>query len=182
MQKPIPLPSFTDLRTQFIYDADTGRIQYRKRVNKKRRVRDEAGNLFTLGAGTYRMVLAEYPVGPAKRVFAHRVIWRLMTADEPPEQIDHFNGNTLDNRWDNLRDGSDGVNSRNRALHKNNTSGWCGVTWDAKRRKWVARMGLNGETFHLGVFSDKEEAGKVAHDARIKHGFSERHGRSEVDE
>ncbi|GAA0586584.1 HNH endonuclease [Halomonas salifodinae] len=161
---------------QFDYDEDTGRIQYRKLSNKARRASSEAGHVADVGGALYRVVAVEYPSGKSRQVYAHRVIWKLMTAQEPPREIDHINGNTQDNRWANMRDGSGGANSKNRAMPKNNTSGACGVVWDKATGFWVARMGLGGVQRTLGYFENKEDAARAARSERLKNGFTERHG------
>ena len=51
--------------------------------------------------------------------------------------IDHINGNTLDNRKENLRICTNKQNIRNSGKYKNNTSGFKGVTWSYG--KWNAR-------------------------------------------
>lgn len=176
MTKPVLLPAFCDLRTQFVYDEDSGVIQYRKLSTKARRSRNEAGYVTEFENAPYRMVLVEYPSGQTRQIFAHRVIWKLMTAEEPPEEVDHINGDTLNNRWANLRDGSGVVNRRNRALHKNNTSGYCGVSWNSSKHLWYARAGVDGKEISLGLFKSKAEANKAAREFRLKNGFTDRHG------
>ena len=47
---------------------------------------------------------------------------------------------------------------RNNKLQKNNTSGYPGVTWHDKNGKWVARITFRGKTYHLGYFTNKDEA------------------------
>lgn len=46
----------------------------------------------------------------------------------------------------------------NRRKNLNNTSGYKGVVWFPKTKKWRARIGLNGERISLGLFSTREEA------------------------
>jgi len=49
------------------------------------------------------------------RIFrAHRIIWFIMTGEEPLDIIDHVNGDGSDNRWSNLREATRIENSRNR--------------------------------------------------------------------
>lgn len=79
----------------------------------------------------------------------------------PPEGtvVDHINGNTLDNRRNNLRICTQSGNQKNRNnLNKNNTSGFRGITWDKFRNKWVAQLSLNYKHIYLGRYDSIEDA------------------------
>lgn len=84
-------------------------------------------------------------------------------------QVDHRNGDTLDNQRDNLRVASNAQNTKNRKRHKNNTSGVKGV--DRHEGKWRARIMAGGKSLCLGHFNTAEEA----HEA-YKAKASELHG------
>ena len=86
---------------------------------------------------------------------AHRLIWLLETGRWPTNQIDHINGDKLDNRFCNLRDVDNFTNSRNR---KNNTSGVVGVSFDKVNQKWVSQTYIDGKARNLGRYDTKEEA------------------------
>jgi hypothetical protein len=75
---------------------------------------------------------------------------------EKNQEIDHINGNTLDNRKINLRICSHFQNSKNRKKQINNTSGYKGVTKDHK--KWMAQILINYKRKYLGRFNTKKEA------------------------
>lgn len=68
------------------------------------------------------------------------------------EEVDHKNGNTLDNQRLNLRHCTHAENSRNRLNSKNSTSGYKGVGWHKIGKKWQARIGYNNKRKHLGLF------------------------------
>lgn len=71
---------------------------------------------------------------------------------------DHENRNELDNRKSNLRKATQKENSRNRSVAKNNTSGFIGVYFSQKARKWWAMIEVNGNKLYLGLFSNKTDA------------------------
>ena len=82
---------------------------------------------------------------------------------------DHINHNRLDNRRSNLRFVTRSVNSHNRSIAKNNTSGLVGVSWNKSDKKWVAQIGKNKTTYPLGKFDSKEEAYEAYAEAAKKH-------------
>lgn len=60
-------------------------------------------------------------------------------------------------------------NGENRTgLNANNKSGLRGVSWAKDRNKWMASVRHQGKKLNLGYFTDKEEAGRVAQEAREK--------------
>lgn len=91
--------------------------------------------------------------------FAHRLAW-LWVNGELPEgaEIDHINGDTLDNRIANLRLATRAQNGANQGLRRNNTSGVKGVSWDAKRGRWFASITIEGKSKALGRFDDFDDA------------------------
>lgn len=96
-----------------------------------------------------------------REYYGHRLAFLYMTGEWPKKQADHKNTNRSDNRWDNLREATQAQNKTNLKLRSNNTSGYKGVTWDAKLSKWKAQIGYGGKHIYLGVFSDKEDAKKA---------------------
>jgi hypothetical protein len=90
--------------------------------------------------------------GRVEKVWMHRLIAR------PPEgmEIDHVNGDRLDNRRANLRVVSHSENMRNRH-YGYGTSQHRGVSRRANGR-WLAQAGLHGKKHHIGVFDDESEA------------------------
>lgn len=80
-------------------------------------------------------------------------------------QVDHINGDGLDNRKENLRLVSVSQNQINRGLPVNNTSGFKGVSWMSSCNKWFAqiRATVNGKKTqkYLGLFLCKESAARA---------------------
>lgn len=93
------------------------------------------------------------------RMFFHKEV-----TNTTSEIIDHINMNKLDNRKCNLRIADKKINSINRDLQSNNTTGHKGIYFDKRYGTWNARVTVNRKTIHLGTYSTKEQA--IA--ARIK--------------
>lgn len=90
-----------------------------------------------------------------------RLVWLYFTSQHPQFTIDHkITKNTLDDRFENLRDIPNGKNVLNRGLSKANTSNFKGVSLKKGRIKkpWVAQIRFDGKTENLGYYATKEEA------------------------
>ena len=85
------------------------------------------------------------------------------------KQIDHIDGNKLNNNIANLRVANNSVNMMNRGVMRNNTSGCKGVFWDKEFSKWRVAIGVNKKLKSFGRFVDKELADLVAVMAREKY-------------
>ena len=72
--------------------------------------------------------------------------------------VDHINRNSTDNRRCNLRLCTNSENMHNRGPQTNNVSGFKGVSWNKRDRKWQSHICLRGKRMHLGYFSSPEDA------------------------
>ena len=72
--------------------------------------------------------------------------------------VDHINGNCLDNRRENLRLVTRSQNCANKVKSKSNTSGYKGVHFCIQTGKWRAIIMVKGKSKGLGRFATKEEA------------------------
>jgi hypothetical protein len=96
----------------------------------------------------------------------HRIIWVLMTGEEPPDLIDHIDGNQKNNAWSNLRAATKSQNMMNRGVQTNNRLGAKGIYWWEKRKKYVVQIKKNRAKVFQGYFDTIEDA-KVAHAAAV---------------
>lgn len=71
-------------------------------------------------------------------------------------QVDHIDGNGLNNQKANLRVVTNRQNCMNR--HHKKTSRYPGVTWDKRGKKWVAQAQINGIHVHIGTFPTEDLA------------------------
>ena len=89
----------------------------------------------------------------------HRVIWKLYHGEDPKYFIDHINGVRDDNRIENLREATSIENVRNiNKLVKRNTSGYVGVSFCTKRKRYRTSIRYEGRSIHIGEFKDLNEA------------------------
>lgn len=72
--------------------------------------------------------------------------------------VDHINGNGLDNRLQNLRYATHSQNVFSTGMYSNNTSGTKGVYWEEKSGLWYSRITHDGTVHSLGWFKVKEDA------------------------
>lgn len=95
-----------------------------------------------------------------KTKYLHRAVLTRMLGREllSKEQVDHINGDPLDNRRVNLRLATSAQNTANRSRHKNNKTGLKGVCFFRRDKKYVAHICVDGKRIHLGVFLTPEEA------------------------
>jgi hypothetical protein len=101
-------------------------------------------------------------IGVSCRIYAaHRLAFLYMTGETPTE-VDHINRVKDDNRWSNLRSASRSENVANTPLRRDNSSGYRGVGWYPRYKKWCAKGRLCGKSVHLGYFASLEEAAEVA--------------------
>ncbi|WP_424138634.1 HNH endonuclease [Roseomonas chloroacetimidivorans] len=146
-----PLPPVDRLRSRLAYCPTTGVLRWRHTRPGPKSRSDDAGCVKPDG---YRYVRFE-----GGNYLAHRLIWLMMTGDEPGRFIDHINGEPSDNRWANLRLASHAENMRNSRMQRNNTSGFKGVRYDRARQRWIAEIKKDGRTIRLGRFGTAEAAG-----------------------
>lgn len=110
---------------------------------------------------TLGYAIRAWPGSHGRNMWMHREIM------QPPDgiQIDHINGNKLDNRVSNLRLATASQNHCNRPKSSRNTSGYKGV--GKRNGRWRVKIRLNGIDYHVGYFSSLEEAAQ-AYDVRAK--------------
>lgn len=89
----------------------------------------------------------------------HRIVYFLANGTDPGNLfIDHLDHNGRNNSPENLRLATNAENLRNRDKNKSNTSGYCGVSWEKRERKWVARITVDCRSLVLGRFDDIVDA------------------------
>lgn len=114
---------------------------------------------------SYYAVYTQYGKERKINIRMHRVITNCPDGYE----VDHINGNTLDNRRCNLRICIKRDNQKNKKIYKNNTSGYKGVSWSKANKKWIASIKINGCQKYLGLYSTPEKAHEAYKAAALKY-------------
>lgn len=88
----------------------------------------------------------------------HVYMHRLITACPSGMEVDHIDGDGLNNQKLNLRLCRRLHNSRNRLPQVNNSSGQSGVYFHHGRQKWYAQISLQGKRYYIGCFPNLSDA------------------------
>ena len=98
----------------------------------------------------------------SRTLLSHRVIWKIVTDNEPPDLIDHEDTDGFNNRWKNLRDATLSQNRINsdeaEGVHRLKNGGG-----------WQAYIGINRKLIHLGTFATESEAKQARVEATKKY-------------
>ncbi|MCU0501532.1 MAG: HNH endonuclease [Anaerolineae bacterium] len=140
----------TDLRCALDYDPLTGIFRWKVAVSSAAKVGAIAGCKHHSGYWQIRF--------QKNSVFAHRLAWLHYYGHYPNDQIDHLNGDRLDNRIDNLRDVTPSINLQNakRPSKNKKSAPYRGVYKEGN--SYRARISINGKSIHLGRFVTPEMA------------------------
>lgn len=150
------------LREALKYDPLTGVFTNRIDRGKKAKKGNSVGYLESSG---YLQISFD------NRIYRlHRLAWLHVKGAWPEGVIDHINGDKQDNRFCNLRDVPQSVNSQNkRRASSNNQLGILGVSPVAGNGKFLAQIKFDGKQRRLGEFSTPEQASAVYLAAKRQH-------------
>lgn len=155
MIPPTKLPSQKFLKECFRYERSTGKLFWKKRPTKhftsdrefrrwnNRYAGDEAFKAVT--SWGHRRGRVE-----GHSFLAHRVVWKIVTGNEPPDVIDHKDRNGQNNRWKNLREATTSQNCMN-AIRK-------GVYFCKEHDRWRVHISISGKKTKIGDYKTEREA------------------------
>lgn len=155
------------LRDLLSYDPESGEFRWRKSFKGSVRAGDRAGCLDKHSG--YWVIKVD-----RKTYGAHRLAW-LYVHGQWPGGIDHRGRVRSDNRLSQLRAATSSENNRNRSVSSRSQSGLKGAAADdqsVRRKKWRARIRVNGKNVCLGRYATAEEA-HAAYEAAAKKYFGE---------
>lgn len=160
-----------DLTAEFVrsilrYDEATGQLFWRDRADIPARINKRlAGTKAGCVAGPRGYIV----IGIRGRVYlAHRLVWLIVTGEWPAGGLDHIDGNTLNNRFSNLRESDQTANNGNMRVPRHNRSGFKGVYRDRANGRWAAMIQYRGKKNFLGRFASAEEAARAYDRAAVE--------------
>jgi len=128
------------------FDQKTGTFTWKISAKNKAGAGKVAGTLHKSGYRTIKIKRVNYQCS--------RLAWLFKTGEWPKNHIDHINNDKTDNRIENLREATHSQNGCNRPMAPYNTSGFKGVSWMSKARRYKAQITADGKTYSLGMFDD----------------------------
>lgn len=134
------------------YDPSDGHFRWRKDFGPNAKAGQIAG---TVNPNGYISIY----IGGAtrgRRMVAHRIAWMCVHGVWPDGDIDHINRDRRDNRISNLRVATRSQNRANSASSSKNVSGFTGVMFDKRWKKWTAFIRSNKRYYFLGRHDEKE--------------------------
>lgn len=145
-------------RRLFIYDAEIGHLRWAITPNSSFPAGSVAGNV---NRG-YRRI--KY-LGDTFQ--EHRLVWLIHKGEWPKNQLDHIDRCRDNNRITNLREADKYQQGGNRKLNVSNTSGFRGVVWHKRDKKWQVSIRVKGKRVHIGLFDSKEAAASAYNAAAV---------------
>lgn len=133
-----------------LFEYRSGGLYWRVKLHRGMVVGSRAGNLNP--THNYRTIRVF-----GKNYREHRLIF-LWFHGWLPDIVDHINGDTTDNRVDNLRAASGSENQYNRKVNNNNSSGYKGISWESGLQKWRAQIRWNKQRKIIGRYNTIGEA------------------------
>lgn len=149
-----------NLKAQLSYDEETGIFKWK--VSKRGlRIGDVAGSKRQHGYIAIRI--------NNSLIYCHRLAWFYVHETWPTGEIDHIDGDRSNNRIVNLRDVAHRINTQNlRRARSDNRSGYLGVSYDNRSKKYVARLQTFGKQKWVGSFDEPEQAYEAYLEAKRK--------------
>lgn len=140
----------------------------------------EAGSIYTpKKAKTSYLVIGITLNQKTKSYLAHRLVFLYSDGHLPAKDVDHIDGNGLNNCKNNLREVTALENHKNYPMQSNNTSGCVGVCWSKASQKWHSQIQVSGKVIHGGYFLDKKDAIQRRKEMELEYDFHTNHGRKD---
>jgi len=147
------LPSQEYLHLNFYYNPKIGKMYARYKSGGK--PIGISGYVNKVDGYRYRSI-------KGKLYSVHRLIWMYVYGEDPGKKdIDHIDGDTTNNKIDNLRLATRRQNAQNQTNAK-------GYTWREANQKWQVQISWRGKVRHVGYFTCELLAKQAADDTKAR--------------
>ena len=156
---PKQLPTAEYLHQCFSYDPESGVLTWKHRPLEHFKNAKEQRKWNGVYPGKAAGKVSRYVTVHIRPFYfsAHRLIFMMQTGKWPTRDIDHKNGNRVDNRWENLREATPQQNGWNRRHDRGLPKGVT-ISKNRTRTRYTVRIRTRGVQTHIGVFDTPEEA------------------------
>jgi hypothetical protein len=165
--------TYEEFAENFSYCPETGIITRLKAPCNSVKVGGEAGYVSKTGKLKYRKI--EFK---GVCYASHRLAFLAVTKAMPELEVDHIDGNGLNNKFSNLRLVSHELNMKNKSLYKTNNTGQPGVSYFKQTGKWRAAISIGKIKKHIGYYDSIDDAISARKDYEQFHSYHQNHGRS----
>jgi hypothetical protein len=148
------------LNRWFELDRSTGKLYWKENVGSRARIGAEAGCKARLSSGVRCVIkVPNYP----GRFYRYRLVWKMVYGCDPTtDAIDHLDQDTLNDCPDNLVDGGQSWNGRNKVITA--VSGHRGVI--SMNGRWRVSYTYYGRSVYVGTYDTPPEAAAAYEAAR----------------
>lgn len=151
----------TCIKETLSYNPLTGKLSWAKRGK---------GIQFNKEPGCVNKIDGYRIVGVGGNTFKyHNLVWFLHYGEWPELEIDHINRDPLDNKIKNLRLATRQQNAANRKMGHNNFHKFKGMSYEKDRKKWLARIRVDGVLKNLGRYDNIVDAAKAYDKAALRY-------------
>jgi hypothetical protein len=149
------------LLTKYTYDRESGQV-WNTRVNKISSA---------IGRDGYRVIHVTVPNRVGRLLKVHHVVWFFEYGRWPKSQLDHIDGNKVNNHYSNLRECSGRENTQFFKF-KGGVSKFMGVDFHKTAKKFRARIRDENKHRSLGLFTCEIEAARAYDKALVEMGLA----------
>lgn len=150
--------SQTQLKEVLYYSSKSGVFAWKVNRRGNARAGDIAGHSHPIGGRIFISV-------NGKKYPRSHLAWLYTFGVFPSHELDHIDGNCVNDKISNLRDVDHKTNLENRTRANRRATGrssnLLGVSWKKDKSKWVANISSGRVTKHLGYFENEIDAHKA---------------------
>lgn len=133
-----------------VFECDYDGWLYNRHSRGRAKIGERAGYL---DVHNYWRVVIDY-----KKYYVHHLVWFYVHGEWPSSELDHIDGNSMNNAPANLRLCNRTQNNCNRKRRPTGESGLRGAYLDKRNLQWHSQIQFGSQSYFLGNFDTPKEA------------------------